>query len=690
MKKPYYSQLIAVCLALLVTVIPSSAQSDPFLWLETNSNQTIQWADQHTDQAIKQYGSDKLYHSLVKDFSSVLNSKERIVDPIIVGDKVFNYWRDARHHLGIFRWASFNDFIRNQPRWESLIDFDKLTKSTAQIYRGASFEPTQQKLALITISPGGSDAHNIREFDLQTKKFIEQPAFDEPKGKGWAMYRSPDSILYANSNKGTTNAGYPHQIFLWDRTQQKSTPISIPTDSSQVGTWVQRFFKPNKQYTDIALVYTSYTNCKKYLLDDLSNPIELNLPEDASIQTLHNNQLVFKIRQNWSTQYGSFTSGSLLSQTLTPEGLSGPIYPVWIPTNRSAVISTNTTASALILVVSEKMQRKQLAFYFQPNGWTGRPISQNRSGMIKTMSSSVDQSTIINTYEDFLTPSSSWAVNTNNAQWRKIQQLPSFFKEQKYKFSWNTTQSKDGTEVYYALVEPKNAQGPQPLLLTGYGGFEYVLEPKYLDYLGKVWLDRGGSYAIAYIRGGGEFGPDWHKAATGMNKHKSFEDFNAIAEDLIRTNKTSPNLLASKGGSNGGLLVAASALLRPDLYRAVLSEVPVLDLHRFHKLLAGSSWLEEYGNPEDPAVSDYWDKYSPYDIVQPHKNYPKFFFTSNTKDDRVHPGHARKMVAKLESMGYKPLYFEDAEGGHTGAPRSASKAHITSVEFAFLLKTLMP
>jgi prolyl oligopeptidase len=489
-----------------------------------------------------------------------------------------------------------------------------------------------------------------------------------------------------------TDSGYPAQLRVWQRGQAlaESSPLyAAPVNVVSVSSQILR--DSENTYPIIHEGLTFYTS-DRYVMtgDELTL---LPIPQDAVIAGLYNNQLFVELKSDWQ----SFKQGAIVHAPM-PQILAGNAeFTVFVqPDERSGIVDFNVTRSGILVNWLENV-RGRLERYTpvwsddqtRINSWQRETVALDPDGTIAIQNASFEHDDFFVTYNSFLQPNTLYHVN-ETLQISALKTMPAMFDASKFVTHQYMATSADGTQVPYFVVMARDAvlDGRNPTQLWAYGGFEISYQPSYSAIIGRNWLEQGGVYVLANIRGGGEFGPRWHQAGLLKNRHKVYEDFEAVAEDLIARNITSPRHLGIRGGSNGGLLVGAAVTRRPELYNAVISQVPLLDMQRYSKLLAGASWMGEYGDPDQEDMWTYIRSYSPYHNVHADVSYPTIFFTTSTRDDRVHPGHARKMVAKMLDQGHEVLYYENTEGGHAGAANNAQRAQLDALIYAYFLERL--
>ncbi|MBY0444149.1 MAG: prolyl oligopeptidase family serine peptidase [Burkholderiales bacterium] len=611
-----------------------------------------------------------------------------------MGGYFYNFWRDGDHQRGIWRRTTLASYKTANPNWETVLDLDALAKAESAnwVYKGADCRYPQYDRCLISLSRGGADAVEVREFDLNNKTFVKD-GFSLPEAKSELSWQGKDAIFVASDfgKDSQTDSGYPRIVKLW----QRGTPLSAAKtiyEGQKTDISVSAFVAEEAGYRReiIRRGVTFYTN-ETYLRsgEKLSR---IAVPDDANI-SFFGPQILITLKSAWTVAGKTWPSGSLIASDFEKfQAGERQFTQLFSPSPTTALNGTTATKNFLIVEALDNVKGRLTEWRFKDGQWSQRAINAPAFGSIGATAIDADSSDdYFFTHADFLTPDSLYLAHAGNDERELLKQRPAFFDASSMEIAQNEAVSKDGTRIPYFIVKPKNLKldANTPTLLYGYGGFEVSLTPYYSAGVGKAWLEKGGVYVLANIRGGGEFGPRWHQAALKENRQKAYDDFIAVAEDLVAKKITQPKKLGIMGGSNGGLLMGVMMTQRPDLFGAVVCQVPLLDMRRFNQLLAGASWMGEYGNPDVPAEWDYISKYSPYQNIKAKTQYPNILFTTSTRDDRVHPGHARKMMAKMQSEGVKSAwYFENMEGCHAGAADNSQKADMTALEYSFLWKML--
>jgi prolyl oligopeptidase len=681
---------LIILLALVSSSLHLRAQEDKYLWLEeVDGAKALEFVNAQNKASIAILSKEKNYQSFYDKSLEIYNSSDRIAYPSVYGKYVYNFWQDKDHERGIWRRCLLESYKNGKLDWETLLDIDELSRSeeTKWVYKGASGLFPSYDRFLINLSNGGGDAVAIREFDVNEKQFIDNGFFiDEAKGE--AAYVDENTLIVStNFGEGTmTTSGYPRQVRIWKRgTPIKEARLIYEGETTDVGTWGSTIRDEEKSYSIIYRGLTTFTNRKLVWINDKIIP--LDIPSDCSFNGLLKNQVIIQLKSDWKPAAKNYKKGALLSLNFT-ELLKGKkeVSLVIEPDEFSSISQVSATKNHLLVNLLTNVTSQLYVFTFGNGKWTNKKVNAPAFGTISIVSADEFTDQYFFDFENFITPSTLYAADADAQSVNALKSLPAYFDAGKYEVKQFKARSKDGTLVPYFMVSEKDMKydGTNPALLYAYGGFEISSQPFYAATFGIAWLEKGGVFVLANIRGGGEFGPKWHREGMKEKRQNVFDDFYAVSEDLIARKVTSSKHLGILGGSNGGLLVGVAFTQRPELYNAVVCEVPLLDMKRYSKLLAGASWMGEYGNPDIPREWSYIRKYSPYQNLKAGINYPEVFFTTSTRDDRVHPGHARKMVAKMNEMGYKAYYYENTEGGHAGSSTNEQSAKQNALLFSYL------
>lgn len=682
---------------------PAVQQSpDPYQWLEeVQGERALAWVRERNAVSAKVLQSRPEYKGLRQDLAGVLNAKDRIPYVKRMGPWLYNLWQDEQNKRGLWRRTTLAEYQKAQPQWETVLDIDALGAAEKEnwVYAGSSCLGPDYRRCLISLSRGGADAHVVREFDTQTKTFVDEQAFVLPEAKSSVDWVDANT-LYVGTDFGPgslTDSGYPRVIKRWQRGTPLSAAITVFEGEAQdVAASVLVDHTPGYPRTTFSRALDFY-NQTSFLLQD-GRLIKLDLPSDTQ-HHFWGAKLLIEPRSDWQLGDQKFSAGSLLLTDAASflRGDRSKFQILFAPTATRSLAGYTWTKKHLILNVSDQVASRLEEWSFTGDEPTHRLIKAPFPGTLSLAGlhdNELPQDELADhyllNYADFLTPDTLYLAQAGSDERQALKSREPLFNAGGMKAEQFFATSRDGTRVPYFVVWPAGAKanGKNPTLLYGYGGFEASMQPGYSGGRGRAWLQRGGVFVLANIRGGGEFGPSWHQAAVKANKQRSYDDFIAVAEDLIKRRVTAPKHLGIMGGSNGGLLMGATFTQRPDLFNAVVCQVPLLDMSRYHKLLAGASWMAEYGDPDKAEDWDFIRKYSPYQNVKKGVKYPKVLFTTSTRDDRVHPAHARKMAALMQAQGHDLLYFENIEGGHGGAADNEQRATLQAMEYAYLWQQL--
>ncbi|WP_376689937.1 prolyl oligopeptidase family serine peptidase [Wenzhouxiangella sp. EGI_FJ10409] len=685
--KQFFAAVVMASLTLPVAAVDAD---DPWLWLEqVEGENALAWARGQNERSLDHLQSHRLFDPIHERALEILTSDDRIAYPSLMGGEVYNFWRDDEHVRGIWRRTSLESFRGESPDWEVILDIDALAEREERnwVWAGSQCRYPAYDRCIVGLSVGGADAAVRREFDLETREFVED-GFRLDESKSVIGWRDRDSVFVgpAYTDEEVTDSGYPRSVRIWRRgTDLSEAETVFEGERGDVGVFPARIHDGDDHYDVITRAPTFFT--REYYLYEDGETRRLQVPEDAELTGVIDGQLLIDLKSDWALDGTTLRQGALVAGSVESFLEDSPSVEVLLqPGERQSINGVATTRSAVLVNLLDNVNGKLLSFTRQDGRWQQNELDVPQMGTISVVTTDDDSDRFFFDYTGFLTPSTLFEADAVADSRRKVRSEPAWFDAEGMEVAQYEAESADGTKIPYFVVMPRGyeADGANPTLLSAYGGFEVSRTPFYSGVTGSAWLERGGVYVLANIRGGGEFGPKWHQAALKENRQRAFDDLIAVSEDLIERNITSSEHLGIQGGSNGGLLVGAVMVQRPDLYNAVVCQVPLLDMQRFHKLLSGASWMGEYGNPDDPEQWAYISEYSPYQNVSAEAEYPRAFFTTSTRDDRVHPGHARKMVARMLDQGHDVLYYENIEGGHGGAANLEQRAFLSGLIYAYL------
>jgi prolyl oligopeptidase len=681
--------LAALAVACLAASGTAPGDDDPFAWLEdVEGEKALAWAKAQNAKTLPVLEARPEYKPIYKRTLEILDSKEKIPTPQLLGDTVYNFWKDDAHERGIWRRTSLASYRTAAPKWETVLDVDALAKAEGKswVFHGAECLPPAYVRCMVNLSPGGSDASEFREFDTKTKAFVAG-GFTLPQAKSSVSWRDEDTLWVGTDfGQGSlTSSGYPRVVKLWKRgTPLSSAKTVFEGKAEDVASAGSSEILSDGRYDLVTRVPAFFRQELFLALGD--RLVKLDVPEDADPRAFFRDRFLFSLRSDWPVGGRTYGQGTLLAVTIDDLLRGNRRFDVLFePSARVSLARVERTRDRVLLQTLDNVRSRITALSLEDGVWKRAEVPMPGLGAANLGATSDLNETFFFTYQDFTTPSSLW-LSERNEPASKVKSTPAFFDAAGMATEQLEATSKDGTKIPYFVVRPKGAKtdGTAPTLLYGYGGFEISEVPFYSGIIGSSWLARGGVFVLANIRGGGEFGPAWHKAAMKEQHIHNFEDFSAVARDLIARKITSARHLGIMGGSQGGLLVSGTFVLYPELFHAVVAQVPLADMRRFNHLLAGASWMAEYGDPDKPEDWAYIQTWSPYQLLKKDAKYPTPFYWTNTRDDRVHPAHARKMVAKLEAQGHPVYYFENTEGGHGSGAVNKQTAQVTALQYAYL------
>jgi prolyl oligopeptidase len=667
--------------------------TDEFLWLEAvEGEDALAWVKERNAETELDLFVDGAFDDLRRDILEVLEADDRIPMPSGHGDHVLNFWTDSSHRRGLLRRTTWTSYRTDDPDWETVLDIDALGASEGEswVFAGATVRKPDRRRMLVDLSPGGSDASVTREFDLVDNRFIpsSEGGFERPLAKGWLQWIDDDSV-YVGTDAGPgslTTSGYPRTVRRWQRgAPLADAPTVFEGDANDISVRAVVSTLPGFKHHLFHRGLDFY-NSREWILRD-GDLVEVDAPHHTSVG-VRERWFLFEPRKEWELGGLVYPAGSLLAAEIDAF-LDGDrsLRVLFEPSDTAALGGYTWTRNHLLLRIHDNV-RDRVEVVSLTGDQPTRPLAG--TPQVWTVAASpvdADESDdCLLAGNDFVTPASLYLVSAGTTEVLKT--APDRFDTSGMTIEQHFATSADGTRVPYFQVG-RASSAPGPTLLDGYGGFEVANTAAYSGIIGRSWLAHGGTYVLANIRGGGEYGPRWHQAGLRENRHRVYEDFEAVARDLVERGVTTPAQLGIKGGSNGGLLVGNMYVRCPELFAAVVCQVPLLDMQRYHHLLAGASWMAEYGDPRNPDDWAFMQTFSPYHLVEADRAYPPMLLMTSTKDDRVHPGHARKMAARLRNLGHDVVYWENIEGGHGAAADAAQQATMWALAYTFLRRHLM-
>ncbi len=672
--------------------------TDPYLWLEdVDGERAMTWVRAENQKTVGELAADPRYAPFLAEATAIAEHHDRLPYPRLIGNRVYNFWQDATHVRGLWRQTSVADYLADAPGWTAVLDLDALAtaESANWVWHGADCDPWQQTRCLVQLSDGGEDAVTVREFDLASNRFPAH-GFQFGKGKQSVAWATPDSVYIAREwGPGTlTSSGYPYVVKRVRRGESPDQAVEVFR-----GAPADVLVQPVTYRDGAGHVLTVITRALSFFANEFYVPtahgtVRLALPQKCSLETLAAGQAVFQLKESWTHRGHTYPAGALIGlalDSLATQAADPRPVVVWTPGPRQSVGEVAGTRTGLLLTYLDNVRGR--AAFLSRSGrdrWSAAPLALPDNSAIELASVEPTGGSAFFTVTGFLQPVSLWQMPHPGATLTKVKSTPPLFDSDRLVVEQRSTASVDGTDIPYFIVHRADLKldGSNPTILDAYGGFEVSMTPYYSGTRGKLWLERGGVYVLANIRGGGEFGPAWHEAGLKTHRQRIYDDFRSVAEDLIRRGVTSPRRLGIEGGSNGGLQVGVQMTQHPELWHAVDIAVPLLDMVRYESIAAGASWVGEYGSMSNPDEARFLTSISPYHQLKAGVAYPKALIWTTTKDDRVGPQHARKFAARLAELGVPYYYYEVIEGGHGAGANLKERAVTTTLEMVYFTRQL--
>ena len=674
---------------------------DPNIWLEDIlGEKSLAWVEAENARTLEILEADPRFEELQARALGIYNASDKIVYASRYGDEMHDLWRDEVNLRGVWRKTSVEAYAAGNPLWETVLDIDALAiaENRNWVYKGRDCLMSAGR-CMLRLSDGGTDSVQLREFDVANRRFVEG-GFETPNAKQWVAWVDPDTLMIATDfgPGGTNTSGYPRQIRLWDRdTPLASARLLFEGPDTDAFEFPQVSHREDGTHALVIQAPDFFTETI-HLLDEGDSLNTLPLPRDVSLQGFMGDQLIALMRSDWVLDGVTASAGSVVTVGIhdlladTPEA---SLQSVYIPDAISSVQSVTVTRNRIYIALLSNVTGRLVMATPEDSSWLLTTVGLPENGSLNVRAADDTADDVFVSFESFLQPETLYRVMADG-EILAVQALPERFDSSAFVTEQKFASSTDGTQIPYFVIRPKNLEfdGKRPTLLYAYGGFENSSTPGYTYPIGNspnmtTWLEAGGTLVVANIRGGGEFGPRWHQAALKEKRQVAFDDMISVAEHLIEIGLTTPRHLGAMGRSNGGLLMGAMMTQRPELFNAIVCGVPLLDMLRYHKLLAGASWIAEYGNPDIPEEAAFISEWSPYQKMGEKDAYPEVLFYSSTRDDRVHPGHGRKMAARMRELGHTFLYYENIEGGHAGSSDLKQRAFMDSVQLTYLMQKLM-
>lgn len=702
---------VTLALAMTIAATPAAAQraadapgipgpeQDPHIWLEeARSEEAMAWVEAENTRTLAAFEADPRFATLKAEALAIYDSEDRIPFVSFRPGGLYNFWQDKANPKGVLRRTTLESYRTATPEWEVILDIDALAKAEGKewVYQGSTCLPPALNKCMIALSDGGEDASILREFDTATKQFVESGFVLDKKSQGGVQWIDENTLLVGRDfGPGTlTDSEYPFTARVWSRgTKIEDAPEIFRGAASDVSSGVS-LLRDNTGAIQARIAYRGVSFHERlFFVEQGGEWVQLDLPKMAGPYGVVDGHILFSTDVDWTVDGQTFIADSLIAVELEafradPNGAKKTL--VWAPGERQTKQGGAVTGEALYVALLDNVVGKVLRFNFRDGAWVSTPVALPDNATIGIVASSNETDQIMYTVSGFLEPTTLYYTDGSAAP-AVLKTSPAFFDPAGMDVEQHQATSKDGTKIPYFLVKPKGMtmDGTTPILMTGYGGFQVPRLPAYLGTTGKLWLERGGAYVLANMRGGGEFGPMWHQTAIRENKQRTWDDFIAVGDDLVKRGFTSPQHLGIQGGSQGGLLVGTAFTQRPDLFGAAIVQIPLFDMLRYHLIGRGASWIGEYGDPRIPEQRAWIEGYSPYQKIVASVDYPAPFLWASTADDRTHPAHARKGAAKLKELGQPYYYYEDTTGGHSGGVDNDQRAKLQALQFIYLMQRIM-
>ena len=677
--------------------------SDPYLWLEDVSGEkALDWVLEQNARSKASLADDALFESLYDDALAILGNDARIPYGRISAGFLYNFWQDTENKRGLWRRMPLAEYVAGSDQWDVVIDVDALAAREKRnwVFGGAQCLPPDDQLCMIRLSDGGTDAAIYREFSMATRRFVAD-GFALPEAKNSAHWIDADTLLIAtNFGSGTlTQSGYPAQVRLWSRgTRLADAKLLVAGSPTDVGVFPFVLRDGDTAYPAV-VQSESFFEYRIHVATGDDQAQVLPLPARVDVVGMVDGRVIAHLKEDWQHGGRDYPEDTVVALSLDVAGAHAAEV-VYAPGPSEALAQVSDASNDVFVVVLDNVIGKLKRVSRQDGAWRARAVDLPDNGNVSITSANGSGNDVLVSYESLTVPDRLFYVSDED-EVSVVHALPELYESDDVVVEQRFATSSDGTRIPYFVMARRDvlARGNAPTVQYGYGGFEVPILPSYYTdparpqhgaLAGRLWVNRGGVLVLSNIRGGGEYGPRWHQAALKANRQLAFDDFIAIGEALVSSGVTTPAKLGAIGRSNGGLLMGVVMTQRPDLYAAIDCGVPLLDMLRYHKLLAGASWVGEYGNPDDPVERQFIEAYSPYQALRADQAYPRVLFYTSTKDDRVHPGHARKMAAKMAAYGHPFDYFENIEGGHGGTANQEQLAFRTALEYRFFFDALAP
>ncbi|HEX8420819.1 MAG TPA: prolyl oligopeptidase family serine peptidase [Sphingomonas sp.] len=687
--------LLAATMLVAAPILAQSTpvQDDPYIWLEDKDGaKALAWVEAENAKTLPRLQSDPRYATFHAEALAIASAKDRIPMPDQRFGRIYNFWRDADHPHGLWRWTTIADYAAAAPNWTIALDLDALGEAEGKewVWKGATCLHPEQRLCLVELSEGGEDAVTVREFDLATGRFVEN-GFVLPKSKQDATWIDKDTLLVSRDwGAGTTTrSGYAFVLKKLQRGQSlaQATEVYRGDASDQLATTAGVLTDGNDNRLVVITRRKTFFGADSFVWTP-TGTTKIDIPERTFAAGMVDGQVIFTTSEPW----GAVPTGAIASAPLAAVA-TGRFTPevILAPGPRQSIEQTADTKNRLLVVVNDNVRGRAMVFTHAGKQWTSTPVALPDNASVGVADVSDRNDLAFLTVTGFLDPTSLWSLDAASGAAERVRTLPAKFDATGLVVEQFEASSSDGTKVPYFIVHKRGIplDGSTPTIMTAYGGFEISMTPGYSGSIGKLWLERGGAYVLANIRGGGEFGPKWHDAGRKTKRQVIYDDFAGVGKDLFARKLTSPQKLGIYGGSNGGLLMGVEFNQHPELWKAVTIQVPLLDMIRYEDIAAGASWVDEYGSVKNPDERAFLETISPYQNLKRGVTYPEPYIWTTTKDDRVGPQHARKFAARMKEYGLPYLFYEDTAGGHSGDADIAQGARLQALQMTYFAQKLM-
>ena len=674
--------------------------ADDHLALEAvDGTEAMAFVATSNQRALAALERDPRYETFRGQAEAILTATDRIPSPSFLGDGIGNFWQDATNPKGVWRRTTLDSYRSTDTRWETLLDIDALARAEGRdwVWKGADCLAPDDSRCLISLSDGGKDAVVVREFDTTTGLWVED-GFILPEGKHRLEWLDRDTLLVATDfgPDTLTESGYPYIVKALNRGQTLAQATEVYRgDQGDGGYGVSPSVYRDKDGRIEAVLFRRPLDtfrAETWRWID-GRAVKLNLPERVGVHGTMGGNLIFSLDEAWTPSGATLAAGALVAAGLDglSQGAAADPVIVFAPGQRQSIDSVRVMSDSILAVISDNVVGTLRRFDGGSGEWRATEIAVPVNSAVGLGDSSKAGGQVFVSAQGFLTPPTLSLAEVSTGRITELRSAPAKFGASTHVTEQFEATSSDGTRIPYFVTRPRDLamDGSAPTILFGYGGFQVSFPPAYKPEMGKLWLESGGVFVQANIRGGGEFGPQWHQSVLKENRQLAFDDFAAVAADLHRRGITSPRRTGIYGRSNGGVLTSVMMTQHPELINAAVIESPLIDMLRYHELPAGASWIGEYGDPRLPDQAAYIARYSAYQQLRPEAEYPRVYITTNTRDDRVHPGHARKFAARLAEQGHEHLYYEETAGGHSNDADPVANARRWARHYVYLAQQLM-